>query len=745
MKTWIAREVLRRPLFCLAVLVVAVLLATSWNAWFGCIIAVCGAGLLCWSNGPVMALAASCLVGVTVVHATMAGASRTSSGHELMRAGRIELKGKVVDDPKEGVGWAAKVRLTGGAWHGRYVWWQSRGVPPVRGSLVQGFGEAGTLREPRHDGEFNSAAWLEKQGVSVVFRTKESDVRTGAWPRVFHRIRHGFRQRVTAGMKAGSVGEGMVCAVVLGAVPNDMQAVREAFRLSGALHVFSVSGLHVAMVAAIGWAMFGRMGVPRRASVPLLIALVFGYAWLTGANAPAVRAAWMTAVFLMAFWFRRKPDLLNALGLALIGALIWEPRLIHQPGVQLSYGVVAAIGLLGSWMRRRFDWMGEAELYLPDALHSWWQRGWWNLRKSVAGTFSVSAAALLGSSPLTWLHFGMVTPISLISNLLILPLVFVIMALAMGSVLVSFVSPAGGRVLNRANNVLADLCAEVASGFAAVPLGHIDFRRDRTPALRVFDLDYGARAACFSVPGEGAVMLDCGSGHGFERVVVPVLGSFGIVPDSAVLSHPAGDHCGGGAEPWKIMPIKQVALPTDRALSPAYRGWLDAAEGGGVAPHFLAADSVLKFPGDAVLEVLHMPTENGARILADNRVVVTRLQWEGWRILFHQDAGQNAEEEMIIRGNDLTADVIVVGKHQREISLSEAFLDAVRPEVIIASNPPHPREKRRDESQLAYWRGHGIAVFDQSETGGVTLRVNQSGEMEITGYVNQERVVLKPR
>ena len=86
----------------------------------------------------------------------------------------------------------------------------------------------------------------------------------------------------------------------------------------------------------------------------VLLPLIFGYSWITGNSPPAVRSAWMAAVFLGAFVFRRRPDLLNALGAVLLAAMLWDGRLLFQPGVQLSYGVVAAIAVGTAWAAKLF-------------------------------------------------------------------------------------------------------------------------------------------------------------------------------------------------------------------------------------------------------------------------------------------------------------------------------------------------------------------------------------------------------
>ena len=111
----------------------------------------------------------------------------------------------------------------------------------------------------------------------------------------------------------------VIRAVVIGEQPPDADDLVAAFRNSGTLHAFSVSGLHVAMVGSIGWLLLRDSPECRGGGrCWCLLPLIFGYSWLTGNSPPAVRSAWMAAVFLGAFVFRRRPDLLNALGAVLL-------------------------------------------------------------------------------------------------------------------------------------------------------------------------------------------------------------------------------------------------------------------------------------------------------------------------------------------------------------------------------------------------------------------------------------------
>ncbi len=570
-------------------------------------------------------------------------------------------------------------------------------------------------------------------------------VTTGKLATLGAAVRSGFRNAVTDGLAEDSQAAMVIRAVVIGEKPFDADELVAAFRNSGTLHAFSVSGLHVTMVGAICWLVLQRLGFSRRRSILVLLPIIFGYAWITGNNPPATRSAWMAAVFLMAFVLRRKPDLLNALGAVLLVAALWDGRLLFLPGVQLSYGVVAAIALGISLASRAFAWIARPELYLPLAEMNRWQKASLAFRRKIAGLLGVSLAAGVGSAPLTAVHFGLVTPVSVLAGVVVVPLVGIVLGVALFSAALHPVVPAVSRVVNRGNGHLARLCAWSAEEFASVPGGHFQWRRDQRPFLLVYDLEHGDGAACFAGKGGAAVLIDCAGGYGFKRRVAPSLRRLGVAPDSVVLTHPDGGHLGGGAPVWERLPVRQALLPVGKSRSPSFRSWVNDAPPAGVRIYQAGDVRSLPMPDDATLEVLHVPAAAAQNFLADERVMVVRLHWRGWRILFTSDAGVAAELEMLENGADLSADVIVAGKSTMDDSLCDAFLDAVRPKVIIASNAEFPETERLDPQQADYWRSRGIHVIDQAKSGGVTLRIDPSGNLTLEGFADQSEVILAPR
>ncbi|MFT4176528.1 MAG: ComEC/Rec2 family competence protein [Luteolibacter sp.] len=661
----------------------------------------------------------------------------------ILTVGPLRLEARIVSDPKGDADfWVAAARVLSGPHAGTTLSWRGSGEVPVKGSRVRASGRAAPLPEPRNPGEFDVANWLRQQGMIAVFQADmaHSRVWTDGWASWQAGLRRSFREAVTAGLEETSEAAAVLRAVVIGEMPADAETLVAAYRDSGTLHVFSVSGLHVAMVASMGWVVLRACGVSRRWAVVALLPLVFGYSWLTGNSAPALRSAWMTAVFLGAFALRRQGDLLNVLGTVLLVGALWDGRMIFQPGVQLSYGVVAAIAV-GLRVSRSWLVSGEKpELYLPREMMGRWRLLMEKMRKKAAQYFAVSSAACVGSAPLTVWHFGMATPVSILAGIPILPMVYLMLVGGLASAVVYPWVPPLARGINRANGMLAGATTRLAEGFSAIPGGHFS-TGNREPFLLVYDLRRGAGAACFST-GKEAVLIDVGDRSGFRSRVTSSLKTLGVAPRTVVLTHPDGRHLGGGEKVWERLPVRQALLPVEHSRSPAFRQWLEEAPKQGVKLEIARVGGKLPLDETTWLEILHAPDPGNTQARADARVAIFRLHWEGWKILFIGDAGTDTEMAMLNAGVECSADVIVCGRPHHDRNLSDAFLRAVSPRAIIASNADYPANERLPDGQIAYWERLGIEVFDQKRTGGVTLKLGKNGELILKGFVDGSEVRL---
>jgi beta-lactamase superfamily II metal-dependent hydrolase len=71
---------------------------------------------------------------------------------------------------------------------------------------------------------------------------------------------------------------------------------------------------------------------------------------------------------------------------------------------------------------------------------------------------------------------------------------------------------------------------------------------------------------------------------------------------------------------------------------------------------------------------------------------------------------------------ELQSDILIKGQHHSSASGSDAFLDAVRPKLIIATSQDFPEHERISEDWAEQVRARGIKLFRQDETGAVELK-----------------------
>lgn len=741
----VMRAMAARWLFVAALVAAACVALTAHSWWAGCCFAV-GAGLACWwlvgwkrglAVGLCGLLAASVMDWRTTSSAEASTILLESPAQEVVAVATKDARGTRR-------GWSTEAEILHGPVVGARIVWLGSGEPPIAGSRLEGRGHFQAPELIRNPGEYDRASWMAKVGLAAEFQTLgQTEITTSRQAAWLGGLRKGFADAVRHGLDEADIARQVIPAMVLGQHPEDADELISDFRLSGTLHVFSVSGLHVVMVGSIAWICASMAGLGRRQAMLVLLPVMFAYAWVTGNGPPAVRAAWMAAIFLGAFVFRRKPDLLSALGVVLLAAMLWDGRLLFQPGVQLSYGVVGAIALGVGPASRLFRWISDKEPYLPDDERSRWRRSWDGLRQWLASSLAVSLAAATGSTPLTMAHFGMVTPISLVANLVLLPLVFAILILGLAGAACYPVLPGLTAWINRGNGLLAQSSARAADLFASIPGGHVLTRKPGKPQLIVYDLPYGSMASVLTDARGDAMLFDCGSRSGFRHTVLPSLQSMGIQPRTILLSHPDGAHMGGGFPVWRHLPLEQAVLPVDKAGSKAFLGWKNPAHDGVSVRR--AADVVsLAGPDGALWHRLNLPDATSSSGVADDRVAVWRLDWRGWRILFPSDAGSAIEKSLIESSADAAADVIVAGKHRLDFPLGDDFLTIVKPQVIVAKNADYPPEERHAQESIAAWQSRGIRFIDKAKTGAVILTVDEAGNLVITGFLDPgDPVVLR--
>src|SRR4051812_33889770 len=310
-------------------------------------------------------------------------------------------------------------------------------------------------------------------------------------------------------------------------------------------------------------AMAGRL--PREWATLLIIPALLFYAAVTGLHTSSVRAAVMSAVLLGGFVAERKAFAFNGLAAAATLILAWNTQELFAVGFQLSFCVVAAILLLNEATFRFLQRRLATDPFLPRTLFT---KGRRTLEKSttwLARVASVSFAAWIGSLPLMFWYYHLVTLISLVANVVVVPMAFFVLAGAMLSLVAAPFSQWLSVVFNNANWALTKFILGAVSLFAQVSAGHFYVEHPHRPngaILEINALDLRSGASLHLRDADSDWLIDAGPARDYDRLVLPYLRAHGVNRlEGLILTHGDAALLGGARNiPGDFRP-RQVIYP----------------------------------------------------------------------------------------------------------------------------------------------------------------------------------------
>jgi competence protein ComEC len=239
---------------------------------------------------------------------------------------------------------------------------------------------------------------------------------------------------------------------------------------TGTLHMLSISGLHVEIVAGLLLGICIFVGASHRATFLCLVIATWCYAGLSGAEPPVVRAAVQVSVFAFARWSGGRTRIGNLLGTAAIVVVLLRASNLENVGVQLSFLAVATIGFFISATHKRAQ-IDRLQLVVDETRAAWWIWVRWLSRKAFELT-CLSAWITLFTCPLIWTNFHVLSPIAIPLNVIIaIPLTISLLS-GLGLGLLGWIPPIGWLCGWLCGASLSFITAAVAMG-KQVPGGHV--------------------------------------------------------------------------------------------------------------------------------------------------------------------------------------------------------------------------------------------------------------------------------
>ena len=236
-------------------------------------------------------------------------------------------------------------------------------------------------------------------------------------------------------------------AMLLGQKDELSETQDALFMHSGTMHLFAISGLHIGVIALGLQALFSLLRMPRIIRLMLGLLLLCLYVEITGGTPSAVRAFIMVAMLQLSFQWKVPGNPLAALAAAALLVLWYDPLQLFSASFQMSYGIVAALLLLGlplgeTWIQR---W--PAFVHRPKPTWRWWhhaiEKGW----RAGLGAVAIGLASILFSMIAGVQYFGLFTPGALVANLVLIPVALFVILAGMGSLLCGLAGFTFGTVL----------------------------------------------------------------------------------------------------------------------------------------------------------------------------------------------------------------------------------------------------------------------------------------------------------
>ena len=599
-------------------------------------------------------------------------------------------------------------------------------------------------------GGFDYEAWLYQQGVHATGYVRDSPdnrLLAAAAPWSLDRLRQAIFERITQRL-ADQPQLGMITALAVGERSAIDQHQWQQLISTGTNHLMAISGLHIGLAAGFGYLLTRRLLcrlIPARwlllmpaQHMAIISALLLAgvYALLAGLTIPTQRALLMLASFSAAWLLRRNQWSFDALGLAMLVILIWQPVSVLSPGFWFSF---LAVGVIFYVFRN------------PTTNRQRWLR-WGGIQFCIA----------LALMPLSLFMFQQSSLVSPLANLVMVPYVslLVVPLVLLGMLLLALWPWAGEGLLWLAAELMAlvwplldalaglefahwvrpqpelwvvllamlglgwllapktrlpDLRIRVAGGLLCLPLLLIQPASPETGSFELHQLDVGQGLAVVIRTQHHALVYDSGARMGArldagDAVVVPFLRQLGVSAlDMLVVSHGDADHIGGAEAILRAYPtaalvgrdIDTLAAVSSSACSRGQRWHWDGVD----------------------FEFLHPARDqhdaNGRR---NNHSCVLRVSNAAGAALLTGDIEYDVEAQLVASSPEkLGAEVMLVPHHGSKTSSSVAFINSVSPTIALLPAGYRNRYRLPAAEIVERYRAAGAQLLISGQEGALSL------------------------
>ena len=626
---------------------------------------------------------------------------------------------------------------------------------------------------PVAEGLLDYRTYLRRQGIYFSLKAySPADwklLSTPAAPPICDRFLAWSQKTLARGLPETDEPLKLLWAMTLGWRPALTSEVSAPFMQSGTMHIFAISGLHIALISGILVAILRAIRLPRFWCGVAVIPLIWFYTAATGWQSSAIRSTVMMTIVIGGWMLKRPGNLLNSLAAAALVILVCDPRQLFQASFQLSFFVVLSIALFMPPLEKLRDRLLAVDPLLPRELIPRWRRSLNAGGRVVLTSMAVSFAAWLGAWPLCAYYFHLFSPVTLLANLLIVPLSSAALASNLGSLICGGWVPWLTELFNQSGWLWMKLMVAISNAVVKLPgayfyvsgptaadfmiyygvlfsmLSGVAFQKRwrmaailcvlfmagfygwrwhearQTTTLTILPLNGGHAVFVHAGHASSNLLVDCGDTNSVEFITRPFLHAQGInhLPRLALTQGDLRD-MGGALEVCGAFSVVEVFTSPVKFRSATYRQTIAELD---QQPN---RHQIVEGGGLGGWQVLY-PAKTNNFPQADDNSLVLRGEIHGTKILLLSDLGRRAQEILFNQTNDLRADIVVAGLPEKSQPLSNALVEKIQPKVIVIADSQFPATKRAPAALRERLEQTKVPVIYTRTAGAVTLAIKPEG------------------
>lgn len=556
----------------------------------------------------------------------------------------------------------------------------------------------------------------------------------------------------------------VLLGVLLGEKSGITEEDKENFRLSGMSHILAVSGMHTSYVILGLTYIFAKL--PKKRKYILLIIFLVFFMFLTNFTPSVVRAVIMSIMMIISKLMYRKNDTINALFLSCLILLLYNPYLIKNIGLILSF-----LGTLGIVLFIKTN--------LPKT----------KIRKNstIYNILSVSVSAQILIFPIIIYYFNVISFSFFISSFICSFLVGIIFIYGLANLSISFISIKIAKILSPILKVLLIILISSAKFIASIKILNLtvptpseisiiiyyvliyilyklkspkdNLRRyekkmikyiqtnmkkiiaifvilsiiqfaykplyyaiNKDIVIHFIDVGQGDSMLVISPKGK-TILIDTGED---KELVLSYLLDRGIRKvDYILISHFDTDHVGGLVNITENLKVNNVIIGKQVENSENLQYFLETVKKTKTKVNVVEKGQTL-FIEDNLYIYMLWPDSNNIinKNLLNNNSLVCKLCYKEISILLTGDIEKEAEEAILdtYRGtNILNSTILKVAHHGSNTSSIKEFLEAIDPKIALIGVGKNNKFGHPNKSVIEKLRKKGVKILRTDEQGEITL------------------------